>query len=165
VKAQLTGGVWTDMGHSSNGYAYYGIWGSSANDVYAVGQRHTLSGTPLYISHWDGSAADGGTPMWTNISAMADPGGTMPPMHAVWGTDASHVWVVGEGGTVLFYNGSVWQPLLAGAGASETLTAVWGSGPRDVWVAGSAGVRHFNGTAWAPVAGIGAASTIWLSVN
>jgi len=163
--AQLSGGTWTDRGHSSNGYAYYGIWGSAATDVYAVGQRHTLSGTPLYIRHYGNATACDGGPCWSDLTPMADPSGTMLPMHAVWGSDASHVWVVGEGGQVLFWNGSVWTAPLTGAGSSETLLAVWGSGPRDVWVAGSAGARHYNGTMWSPVPGLGAATTIWLSAN
>jgi hypothetical protein len=42
---------------------------------------------------------------------------------------------------------------------------VWGSGPNDIWVAGAGGIRHFNGTAWAPIAGMSAPVAVWLSVD
>jgi hypothetical protein len=158
-KAQLVSGAWTDKGHSSNGYQYTGIWGTSASNIYAVGSRHTLTGLPLYISHYDGTAWD------DSQTQAADPNGTAPRLRAVWGSDASHVWVVGDGGTVLFWNGTLWAPQLSGAGTAETLYAVWGSGPRDVWVAGTAGARHFNGQSWSPIAGLGSAVTLWLSAQ
>jgi len=158
--AQLTGGAWTDKGHASNGYAYYGIWGSSAQDVYMVGNGHSIAnvGDPLLVRHYDGTT-------WTDISSTIDPNKAMLPLHAVWGADASHIWAVGEGGNVVYWNGSLWTSLLTGAGTSETLQAVWGSGPRDVWIAGTAGVRHFNGTAWSQIPGLTAPVALWLSAN
>src|SRR5262249_39825516 len=134
------------------------IWGSGPSDVYAVGQIHKLTGTPLYVYHYDGLA-------WGMPAQNPDPGGTMPALHGVWGTDASHIWVVGEGGTVLFWDGNAWNALLTGAGGTETLSAIWGSNPRDLWIAGSAGVRHFNGTMWMPLGSLSAPVTIWLSPN
>jgi hypothetical protein len=160
VYAQLTGGTWTFIGHSSNGVDYNGVWGSAANDVYIVGNSHSIAavGNPLLISHYDGST-------WNDMSNSVDPNSTMPPLNAIWGADATHVWAVGEGGTVVVWNGSMWTPQLTGAGSSESLHAVWGSGARDVWVAGSAGVRHFNGTAWSSIPGLTAPVAIWLSQN
>jgi hypothetical protein len=160
VYAQLAAGAWTFVGHASNGYAYRGVWGSSAQDVYVVGNGHSIAGVgnPLLIRHYDGTA-------WTDLSGTVDPSHAMGPLNAVWGSDATHVWAVGENGNVIFWNGTLWAPLLSGAGSSESLRAVWGSGPRDVWVAGSAGVRHFNGTAWSQIPGLSSPSTIWLSPN
>jgi hypothetical protein len=65
----------------------------------------------------------------------------------------------------LFWNGSLWTAVLAGAGSSETLSAIWGSGPRDIWIAGSNGARHFNGTSWSAVPGLGVSVALWLSAN
>jgi hypothetical protein len=160
VYAQLSAGAWTFIGHSSNGYAYHGVWGSSAKDVYIVGNGHSIAGVgnPLLIEHYDGTA-------WTDISSTLDPTRSMGPLNAVWGTDATHVWVIGDGGNALFWNGTLWKPLLTGAGSSERLKTIWGSGPADVWVGGSGGVRHFNGTAWSQIPGLTNPNAIWLSPN
>ena len=160
VYAQLSAGAWTFVGHSSNGYAYHGVWGSSAKDVYIVGNGHSIAGVgnPLLVEHYDGTA-------WTDISSTIDPSRSMSPLNAVWGTDATHVWAVGDGGNVLFWNGTLWKPLLSGAASTESLSAIWGSGPADVWVAGSGGVRHFNGTAWSKIPGLNNPTAIWLSPN
>jgi hypothetical protein len=155
----MTGGTWTDTGHSSNGNTWYGIWGTAANDVWVVGNRHSIAGigNPLRIEHFDGNT-------WTADNTL-DPQGMIPALHAVWGADATHVFAVGEGGNVAFWNGTMWAPVLSGAGASETLVSVWGSGPKDVWVAGSAGVRHFNGMSWSQVPGLSSPVSIWLSAQ
>ena len=158
--AQLTSGTWTFVGHSSDGYSYLGVWGSAANDVYVVGNGHSIAGIgdPLLIRHYDGTG-------WTDVSANVDPNHASPPLNAIWGADATHVWAVGEGGNAIFWNGTLWTPLLTGAGSSESLKAVWGSGARDVWVVGSAGVRHFDGTSWSLIPGLNMPTTVWLSPN
>ncbi len=160
VYAQLSGGTWTFIAHSSNGYTYKGVWGSAKNDVYVVGNGHSIAGvgSPLLIRHYDGVT-------WSDVSSTVDPSHAMGPLNAIWGSDASHVWAVGENGNVIFWNGTVLTPLLTGATSTESLKAIWGSGPRDVWIAGSAGVRHFNGTAWSPISGLSGPTTIWLSAN
>ena len=61
--------------------AIFQLWGSSANDIWAVGQ----SGTAL---HFDGSA-------WSPKKTGANEGLT-----GVWGT-GSQVWVVGQRGAIL----------------------------------------------------------------
>ena len=90
--AQLSSGAWTFIGHSSDGYTYRGVWGSAAKDVYVVGNGHSIAGIgdPLLIRHYDGTA-------WTDVSANVDPNHASPPLNAIWGADATHVWAVGEG--------------------------------------------------------------------
>ena len=65
----------------------------------------------------------------------------------VWGSGPSDVWVDGEGGIVLHWNGTTWTAVPSGT--TEFLSVPWGTGPDDVWVVGSAGtIIHWNGSAW-----------------
>jgi hypothetical protein len=147
----LTSGSWTDKGNKGAGYAYFGVWGSGPNDVYAVGQRPgSGSSSLLFVSHFNGN-------VWSDITSSLDPQGTMPSLYAIWGSDSSHVWVVGDGtangGTMLFWNGSTWAAKAAGAsGPFEASFAIWGSGPNDLWVIGI-GVYHYNGNSWSHLTG------------
>lgn len=121
-----------------------------------VGFRHSLAtGLPLAIEHYDGQA-------WSDGAGSLDPQGALPPLNAVWGSDATHVWAVGDNGTIVFWNGQLWKSVLSGT--TDKLSAVWGSGPTDVWVAGAGGMRHFNGTTWAPIPGLSSPPiAVWLS--
>ncbi|MDF2696356.1 MAG: Type fimbrial biosis protein PilY1 [Labilithrix sp.] len=107
-----------------------GIWGSSANDVWAVGPRGTIR---RYRT---------GDSRWQPIDAP-----TQEDLHAVWGSGPNDVWFVGDGGTILHYDGaalvsaSVQLPL----GPRPRLFGVWGSGPNDVWIVGDAVVLHYTG--------------------
>jgi hypothetical protein len=157
ILAQLTAGTWASVSRQGNGYDKPAIWGTSATNIWRVGENHTLTGLPGAIQHYDGTS-------WTTASLNG--GGMLPPLSAVWGSDASHVWAVGEQGTIVFFDGSLWKPILSNT--TEDLKAIWGSGPNDVWVAGASSVFHFNGTAWAPLAATGlpsAPSAVWLSVD
>jgi hypothetical protein len=61
----------------------YGIWGSSSNDVYCVGDRGT-------ILHRGADAT------WAPQES-----GTSSRLNGVWGSDAADVYVVGANGTIL----------------------------------------------------------------
>ncbi len=65
----------------SSGISFYGLWGSGASDVWAVGD-----GT---IVHWDGSAWTTSGTWWWQV------------LFGIWGSGASDVWAVGAGGTIL----------------------------------------------------------------
>lgn len=63
--------------------ALYQLWGSGANDAWAVGSFGT-------ILHWDGGS-------WTaKVSSRGN------HLRAVWG-QASQVWVAGAAGVILFH--------------------------------------------------------------
>src|SRR5438309_411554 len=49
-------------------------------------------------------------------------------LEAVWGTGATDVWAVGEGGTAVHFDGHAWA--LTDTGTTESLTSVHGTGPR-----------------------------------
>jgi hypothetical protein len=109
----------------------------------------------MKIEHYDGTT-------WETVTDALDPHQILPPLRAVWGSDATHVWAVGDQGIIVFWDGALWTPALSNT--TDDLTAVWGSGPRDVWVAGSGGVRHFNGSSWALVGTLSSSPVaVWLS--
>lgn len=68
------------------------------------------------------------------------------PLYGVWGSGANDVWMVGDSGSIVRWNGST---LIDEATSSkEAFQAVWGSGPNNVWVVGNGGTLIYscNGT-------------------
>ena len=60
----------------------YGVWGSAANNFWAVGDNAT-------ILHYDGAA-------WSVVATGGSPGA----YRGVGGSSASDVWIVGDSGAV-----------------------------------------------------------------
>lgn len=75
----------------ANVNAFFKVWGTSASNVYVVGQRGT-------VLHYDGDA-------WTEELV-----GASDDLISVWGTDAEHVFAVGGrgNGIVSRYDGKEW---------------------------------------------------------
>lgn len=137
-------------------YALTGVWGSSANDVWAVGSAGT-------IVHWDGSA-------WSLI-----PSGRKDTLFSVWGSSANDVWISSSRSVILHSAG------LQGGTASFTLeepldpddptnwmgisaTKVWGTSASNVFVAGPAGYAWPPNSLWRRRVGFGGdpgADYIW----
>ena len=68
--------------------------------------------------------------------------------NAVWGSADDDVWMVGDDGAVLHYDGVAFSDV--DAGTSSALLDVWGSGAGDVWVVGDdSQVRRLDGATWA----------------
>jgi hypothetical protein len=68
-------------------------------------------------------------------------------LRGVWGNAANNYWAVGEGGTILHYDGTSWQPQTSGT--LNKLYSVWGSSSTDIWAVGELGtVLHYDGAAW-----------------
>ncbi len=137
----------------------YGVWGSNANDVYAVGSGNGDNMPLLY--HKDSSG-------WTVSNPLPPNGWSHSYLYAAWGSSSADVYAVGFG-----YNGSAIMPLIyhktiSGEGISNLslpgwssgyLYGVWGSSAADVYVAGE-GFKgaaflpllfHWNGSSWTDV--------------
>ncbi len=72
-------------------------------------------------------------------------------LNGVWGNSSSNVFAVGEGGTILRYNGSRWDNITT-TGTSENLYGVWGSSASDVFAVGWQGtIIRYNGSIWSPM--------------
>jgi sugar lactone lactonase YvrE len=112
----------------ASGVALRSIWGSSAADLFAVGE----SGAVLRSDGASWKTMVSGTSRWLN---------------AVWGSSGADVFAVGEGGTIIHYDGGGWKTMASGV--SETLHGVYGDGPDDVYAVGDNGVvLHYDGASW-----------------
>ena len=75
----------------------------------------------------------------------------VPDIHAVWGSSASDVWMVGDGGAPLHWDGSTWTNWWGGV--PNGLGGISGTATNDVWAVGSAGtIVHWDGNGWTRVA-------------
>jgi len=77
----------------------YGVWGSAANDLWAVGGDAEDAGVVL---HDDGSGF-----AVQDLSGVVS--GGLPTLFKVWGRSASEVYAVGLRGTILRWSGSAWS--------------------------------------------------------
>lgn len=122
------------------------IWGSSANDVWAVGSDGLLL-------NWNGTA-------WRRF-----PTPTNSTLLAVWGSSGSNVWAVGTDSALLRWNGATWSRIVGGAiPPGVALNDVWGSSSSDVWVVGDQGVvLRYNGAVWSslPLPYVNNLHTVW----
>lgn len=112
----------------------YAVWGSDKSNVWAAGGNGTL----LY---WDGKT-------WENISNR-NPCGTGNNLYGVWGLkqptltaqmqDDCRVWVVGDNGTVICFNGGSWdcsKKVQLTSNRIPVLRKIWGNSSSDIWVVG-----------------------------
>lgn len=107
------------------------IWGSSASDVWAVGDNGTIRRIRAGAERWE---------------IVASP--TSEPLHAIWGSGPNDVWAVGDNGTILHWDGQAWRPALAAFPVNRRkphLYGVWGAGPNDVWIVGATIALHHTG--------------------
>lgn len=117
-----------DVSGSGAPNTFYGIAGSAANDVWAVGEAGT-------VWQYDGTS-------WQPKSS-----GLTTTLNGIAAVDTQNVWAVGSGGTLLRYNGTYFTP--QNIGATGSLQAVWAASSSDVWAVGSGGQAwHFTGTTW-----------------
>jgi hypothetical protein len=106
-----------------------------------TGQRSTGSG----LHHISGTAS-GATATQSIMKIFL--GVTTSTLRGLWGSAADDVWTVGDGGTILHWDGKAWSSRLK-SGTSNTLFAVWGSSRNNVWSVGAGGtIIHWNGSTW-----------------
>ena len=111
-----------------------GIWGSAADDIWAVGEAGT-------ILHYDGKR-------WT-----ASDSPTTAPLHAVSGSAADDLWAVGDS-VVLHWAGKRWADSLKDPDLHEELLSVWAGERHSAFMVGFTTdtnrglVRRWDGAAW-----------------
>lgn len=116
----------------------FAVWGSSGQDVFAVGGSST-------IVHFNG----------VNWVPMTWGGGF--GFEGVWGSSGTNVYAVGgyDGfglalGKIFHYDGDCWREVFSTT--DYQFTDVWGSGSDDVFATTSRGaVLHYDGKDWTPM--------------
>ncbi len=130
----------------------HGVWRRESDGTYVDLTGTLTPGSVLAIrafgperAWWVGTG--GLVREWrAGVVAVADqPGGDL---RAIDGRDADHLWVVGDYGRILRWDGSVWFELLPPT--LRTLYAVQALGEDSAWAAGDAGVvLRWDGARWA----------------
>jgi photosystem II stability/assembly factor-like uncharacterized protein len=111
------GTTWSKISTGANGAAaFFDVWGTSATDVYAVGDFGTLV-------HGSGSS-------WTKVGIG---GGNGPSINCIWGASASEVYLFNVNGGV--YKGAGTSFSTVTKPTSDTLLYGWGTaGGGDIWI-------------------------------
>jgi len=155
------GSGWSPV-DTGNNSTLHSIWGTSPIDVYAVGDDGV-------VLHYDGKE-------WSLVAAatqdtLQDISGTEPrvmtvdtfgsiladpftnshesgvALRSIWGSSDADIFVTGEAGAVLHYDGSSWTPMTSNT--SQWLNSVWGSSGKNVFAVGENGtIIHYDGTKW-----------------
>jgi hypothetical protein len=128
------------------------VWGSSATDVFVVGEEDSETGVASVIRHYDGTS-------WGPQRRQLD-----VILRAVWGSSSTDVYAVGSddnsnAAIVLHYDGSQWIKVPGfdpGQSAAFGFESVWGSSATDVFAVGSVFdglfdeslIFHYDGSSW-----------------
>lgn len=136
------GAAWKkmDLGSKMN---VYGLWGSGPKDVYAVGGPPSYGGgSPPYdlVRHYDGSG-------WRPVATGLEPYGAH--LYAVWGSGAQDLWVGGELGILLRYDGTRWTE--HSPPSALDITDLWGRATDDIWAVQGQRALRYDGRRWTPV--------------
>lgn len=119
----------------------WGVWGSGRDDVWAVGGGGDTEGQQT-ILHYDGEA-------WAKVPVPQFEQTNVYGFFDVWGTAADDVYIVGQRGAVLHYDGSSWTPQKVGV--EENLSSIWGTSKDSVVLVGgtnNAVIAKWDGTEW-----------------
>ncbi len=152
---RYTGGEWEQLDSSVDGTLFYGIWGAAEDDMWAVSgewlANDEIAPKTDIVVHYDGTA-------WTQVTIEAlesKAADADKDLYKVWGADANHVFIVGNGGMALHYDGAEWRK--EDTGTTDPLFTVAGRAKDDVYAVGgdvSGLLVHWNGVKWTPL-GVG----------
>jgi hypothetical protein len=178
--AHYDGATWDEP--MAGATTFNAVWGTSASDVYAVGGQSTAASV---VEHYDGTTwtpvastgmglfavwGAGGEVFAAGSSIIHSTGGaftTMPSpaitAHGLWGSSATDVDVVGDGGTILHWDGVTWVKVTNAS--SVALGGVAGSSAAEVFAVGAGGtILRYTGAVWADTSALQPAATHLLDV-
>lgn len=166
-------GSWVDAGAVGVAHRLFDVWGSSADNVCAVGWGGEIvrfdglawdvmvpcSGDAAFLRAIDGTAADhviavGRTNDLRGLVCRFDGANwtptVLPDVEELWGVwveSPSSAVAVGSFGAIRRFDGSGWKSM--NSPTEEQLFCVWGSSSSDVYAAGWEGTLvHFDGSRW-----------------
>lgn len=118
----------------------YDLWGSAADDVWAVGATANLGHG--VVLRWQGQrwiVAQGGPDPITGAASH------LSPLYGVFGRDRDDVWLSGDNGTILRWDGAAVRPVQTGT--RTRLLRTFGVRGDDLWAVGLSGsILRWNGT-------------------
>lgn len=133
--------AWSDAFDARETGWLMNVASSGPEDVWAVGG--TLDAGIVMRS--DGSA-------WRSEAV----GSAVPLLNWVMPFSASDVFVVGNDGTILRWDGTRFAVM--SSGTTEDLWGIWGAAPNDVWAVGGSGfpeavatLLHYDGSTWTSI--------------
>ncbi|MBE0551597.1 MAG: hypothetical protein IH619_04380 [Ignavibacterium sp.] len=149
--------IWTADTLSYPGFfqtIMYDIWGSSPNDVYAVGHASANDGV---MWHFDGNN-------WHDVVLSESKGGQIPgafDLTSVFSFNSSDIYAAGErlrtnsnppptfidSSLIIHYDGTGWRKVNVYNG--KKLFDIYGKAGNDIWATGRGNLLyHFNGNYW-----------------
>jgi hypothetical protein len=143
--------VWRRM-ETGTSYNLQGIWGSSASDLFTVGE--TAGGSPTSgVLHFDGQR-------WTEQLTVAN-----QRLQSTWGSGPTDVFAVGfnaigagPGSLIYHYSGSSWTQMADPPLVEPMYHGVWGASGSNVFAVGEyfdgrnfGLISHFDGSSWTQV--------------
>lgn len=121
------------------------------------------------LGAWDGRMPDGVCTAEHVCQVAPLPGNF--DMKDMWGTSSSDLWIVGDRGSIVHFDGQTWtgiksigEPPFSQLGDGAAFGSVHGTAWNDVWVLGQYNqLLHFNGQKWSGIAYDGKvkAHTLW----
>lgn len=106
----------TRWSQSDSGTRYlYSVYGTSKTDIFAVGNSNNAGSVPGEFKRYNAA-----TNLWESIDT-----GVAQHMYAVWALSPTNVWIAGDQGTLLHYNGTTVSRINLG-GTTSALYALSG---------------------------------------
>jgi photosystem II stability/assembly factor-like uncharacterized protein len=143
------GTKWKDLGPDLNSpfpFLYiHEVWGLGRDHVYAAAELTPSSPSPRptagrvlhgggWLYRYDGQS-------WSEF--YSDPA---QDIWSVWGSAVDNVWVTGDFGSILRYDGAEWTTVwYPNQNSTSLLESSWGSAPDNLFLAGSGGtILHYS---------------------
>ena len=119
---------WTWINPFPQGNDLNDMWGTSENNVYAVGNNGA-------VVHYDGITL-------TKITTIAQKN-----LNSIWGSSENDIYATGEYGTFIHYDGNNWKQV--NTGFYDNFFNVWGLSSNSVYASITSGrYFHYNGSTW-----------------
>lgn len=136
------GASWTQM-PSPTTDTLWGVWGATEAELWAVGGSGRADATPVVLRYRPG---EGG---WKAIAMPALARANVGAFFKVWGSAADNVYIVGQRGAVVRWDGRVWTELTLDT--DEDLISIWGSSADNIVTVGSRTngvIGVWDGSSW-----------------
>jgi hypothetical protein len=131
---------WTDVSPAYNGSLSGELSGST---MFAFSEKDYWLTYGGLIFHSDGRTA---VPYSFSSSTISG------PLHSSWGTSSANMYSVGDGGTILHFDGTNWTRMVSGT--TLDIKTIWGTSSQNIWACGYAPrtaasvLLHYDGNAW-----------------